>query len=106
MGFNDVVSAVKDQQTLADSVSATVTSSGDTTILTPSTGKRLEVTFLSSMSDPTASTAPVIKVLLGTQELHRGYVIHHRCILLGAVDAPLKVNLSIAGTVTFSAHVK
>ena len=80
-------------------VVATVTSAGDTVVYTPSAGKRIRVYWTYAINDPAASSAPLIKVFLGTDEKFRVYAVSKRQQMTGAVDAPLIVNLSTAGSV-------
>lgn len=80
-------------------VVATVTASGDTTIHTPAAGMRIRVHWIYAINDPTSSSPPLIKVLLGAVEKFRVYALSKRQVMTGAVDAPLKINLSGAGSV-------
>jgi hypothetical protein len=80
-------------------VVATVTASGDTTIHTPAAGMAIRVHWIYAINDPTAATAPLIKVSLGAVEKYRVYALSKRQLMTGAADAPLVVNLSAAGTV-------
>jgi hypothetical protein len=86
----------------------TVTAAGDTDILAPAAGHRLRVQWVSAVSDPSASTAPLITVKFGAAgtgyELYRQYAISHRETFDGATDQHLFVNLSQAGTVPVTVH--
>lgn len=79
-------------------VVATVTAAGDTTIYTPSAGKRLRVYWSYAVSDP-AGSSPLIKVLLGGTERFRVYALSKRQQMTGPVNGALVVNLSATGSV-------
>lgn len=89
------------ERTLLDA-QATVTSSGSTTIVTPAEGKFLRLWWVYAINDPTASTAPIIKVFTGADERYRAYAISKTQRIDGAVDAPLIVDLSASGVVAVS----
>lgn len=82
---------------------ATVTASGDTTVLTPTSGKRLVVRKIYALNDPASVTPALIKVKLlnddGVEEWIRNYGVLTRQKRTGAVDAPVVINLSVAGSV-------
>lgn len=80
-------------------VVATVTASGDTTIYTPASGKKVRVHWIYAINDPTSSSAPLIKVLFGTTEKFRVYALSKRQLMTGGVNEPLKINLSGTGSV-------
>lgn len=77
----------------------TVTDVGDTDVVTPTSGKRLKIHWVYAINNPTASSAPLIKVILGTTEKFRVYALSKRQLMIGAVDEVLKINLSAAGSV-------
>lgn len=83
----------------------TATSSGDTTIHTPASGKAIRLIWVSAINDPDESSTPLIKILLGNTELYRGYALSHAQVFEGAVDEVLKVNLSAAASVAVTAHL-
>lgn len=97
---NGAVSSVVDsgEQEFAHVV-ATVTSSGDTVLYTPQSGKRLRVRWVYAINDPSASTSPLIKVFLGATEVYRVFAISKRQMITGPVDGVLKINLNTAGSV-------
>lgn len=80
-------------------VVATVTAAGDTTIYTPSAGKRLRVYWSYAISDPASTASPLIKILLGGAEKFRVFALSKRQQMTGPVDGPLVVNLSTSGSV-------
>lgn len=86
-------------------VVASVTAAGDTTIHTPALGKRIRLYWLSALNDPDAASTPLINVRLGALEVYRTYAIAHWEVFDGAVDAPLVVNLSEAGSIAVTAHL-
>lgn len=73
---------------------ATVTAIGDTTVITPTSGKKIRLHWLYAINDPTASSAPLIKVKLGGVELYRVYALSKRQRDTGPTDGTLVVNLS------------
>lgn len=87
-------------------VNFTVTASGDTTIHTPTSGKYVRLYSITAITDPDESTTPLIKVLLGSTEVRRGYAISGWEISDGAVNDVLKINLSGASSVSGTAFIK
>ena len=83
---------------------ATVTSSGNTTILTPSSGKSLRLYWVSAINDPDEAATPLIKISLGAAEIYRVYALAHWEVFTGAADASLTVNLSDAASVAVTVH--
>ena len=77
----------------------TVTASGDTTIYTPASGKRVRLRWLYAINDPGSSASPLIKIFLGAQEKYRVYAVSKRQLTTGPIDGPLIVNLSEAAEV-------
>lgn len=80
-------------------VVATITASGNTTLYTPSAGKRVRLRWIYALNDPDNSTNPLIKIFLGAEEKYRVYAISKRQWTTGPVDGPLIVNLSEAASV-------
>lgn len=85
-------------------VTATATSSGDTTVYTPTAGKKVRLYWISCINDPDSSLTPLVKVKLGSAEFYRGYAIAHWEVFDGATNAALIVNLDEAGSVSITAH--
>lgn len=83
-------------------VSTVVTASGDTTILTPASGKRIRLFRIQAINKPTATTSPLISVKLGGVTIFANYAIALRQKITGAIDGALVVNLSEAGEVAFT----
>lgn len=77
----------------------TVTASGNTTIYTPSPGKRVRLRWLYAINDPGSASSPLIKIYLGDQEKYRVYALSKRQLTTGPIDGPLIVNLSEAAEV-------
>lgn len=75
---------------------ATVTASGNTTVITPAAGKRLRVYWVYAVPDPDSSDSPLIKVSLGATEIYRAFAISHAQRFTGAADGTVVVNLSAA----------
>lgn len=84
-------------------VTATVSASGDTTIATPAAGKAIRLHWFYAINDPTATSAPLLKVKLGAVEIYRAWALSKRQRKTGAVNDPLVLNLSIGGTVAVTA---
>lgn len=84
----------------------TVTSSGNTIVHTPASGKRIVLYWVSAINDPDQSSAPLIKISIGSLECYRTYAVAHWEIFIGEIDASLVVNLSEAASVALTAHIK
>lgn len=82
---------------------ATVTASGNTTVYTPAAGKAIRLRWIYAINDPTANTAPLIKISLGGQEIYRAWALSKRQRITGPVDGPLVINLSTAANVAVTA---
>lgn len=80
-------------------VVGTITSSGNTTVYTPSAGKRIRLRWLYAINDPGSAASPLIKVFLGAEEKYRVYAVSKRQMTTGPVDGSLVVNLSEAAEV-------
>lgn len=78
---------------------ATVTASGSTTLYTPAAGKRICLHWSYAISDPSASSNPLIKIFLGAEEKFRVYALSKRQTVTGPKDGALIINLSAAGSV-------
>lgn len=87
-------------------ITATVASSGDTIIHTPAAGKRIRLYWVSAINDPTALSAPIIRILIGATEYYRVYAVAHWEVFTGDPDEELIVNLSTAGNVQVTAHIE
>ncbi len=87
-------------------VVATVTASGDTTVFTPSAGRRVRLRWIYALNDPGSSATPLIKVFLGAEEKFRVYAISKRQFVTGPVDGALKINLSEAASVAVTALIE
>lgn len=86
---------------------AQVTASGNTTILTPTTGKKLDVRWVTALNDPDQTNAPrIIVKFAGGLELYRSYAIAHWEKFVGATNEALVVNLDQAGDVAVTIHYK
>lgn len=83
----------------------TATAVGDTTIYTPAAGKAITLYWISAVNDPTASSAPVIKIKIGTTEIYRTFAVSHWEPFTGAPNEALIVNLSASGNVQITAHI-
>lgn len=92
-----------------DPVTATVTASGDTVIRTPAAGNRIDLYWASAVNrDDNAQPSIQIKLASDSdpdRECYRLPVLGHWEKFVGAVDAPLIVNLSTAALVDVTAHI-
>lgn len=84
----------------------TATNAGDTIVYTPAIGKRIRLRWIYAINDPTASTAPVISVKLGTQEIYRVYALSKRQKVTGPINGQLIINLSVPGNVQVTALIE
>ena len=80
-----------------------VTTSGDTTIHTPASGKRIRLRWMYCVSDPSDNSPPLITVSLGLVPLYKVYALSKRQTKTGSVDGSLIVNLSSSGSVAVTA---
>ena len=80
-------------------VVATVTALGDTTVYTPTSGKRIRVYWSYAVTDPGSSASPLIKISMGGIEKFRVYALSKRQQMTGPVDGALVVNLSTTASV-------
>lgn len=87
-------------------VNFTVTAAGDTTIHTPASGKAVVLYSITALTDPDQSTTPLIKVLIGSTEVRRGYAVSGWEISTGAADEVLKINLDGTSSVSGTAFIK
>lgn len=86
---------------------ATVSTSGDTTIRVPDSGKSITLYWVYAITDNTGGSNPIIQIKLGSTEVYRmiGGLAHWEPFV-GAPDEPLVVNLSTSGTnVVFTFHI-
>jgi len=86
--------------------SITATSSGDNTIKTPSSGKKLRIKLVDIWNNGTTDTTVYLRFATGTARFKKllaaktGFIVNLiGCNLEGGVDEALNVNLSAAGTV-------
>lgn len=84
-------------------VVATVTAVGDTVVYTPAAGKAVRLRWIYAINDPTATTAPLIRVSLGGQEIYRAWALSKRQRVTGPVDGDLVINLSGVANVAVTA---
>ncbi len=76
---------------------------GNNTVYTPAVGKRIRLHWIYAVNDPTASAAPLIKVLLGGTEYYRVYAVSKRQQITGPINGALIINLNVAGNVAVTA---
>ena len=106
----DRFNGVLEEQPVTDSgereythVVITATASGNTTIHTPAANKRIRLRWIYAINDPTALTAPLIKISLGATEIYRVYALSKRQRVTGPVDGALVINLTGSGNVAVTA---
>lgn len=99
----DDVDVADSGERLYTHVTATVTASGDTTVHPPASGKRIRLRWIYAINDPSDASPPLIRVRLGATEIYRVWALSKRQLVLGAVDAPLIINLDDTGKVAFTA---
>lgn len=80
-------------------VVGSVTASGNTTIYTPSAGKRIRLRWQYAINDPGSTASPLIKIFLGAEEKYRLYALSKRQMTTGPVNGALIINLSEAADV-------
>ncbi len=84
-------------------VTATVTASGDNTIYTPASGKKVRLRWIYAINEPTAATSPLMKIRLGANEIYRVWALSKRQMKTGPTNGALIVNLSATGNVAVTA---
>lgn len=87
----------------------TVTSSGGTTLITPTLGKAIRMFWVSAMNSPANDNNPLLKIGFGegtnvTSEKYRTYAVAHYEKFEGAVNENLNINLSTTGSVAVTIH--
>jgi len=82
----------------------TVTSSGDTTLITPGSGNAIRLFWVTAINDPDDSSTPLITIKLGASEVYRTYALAHWEVFVGAADESLVCNLDGAGDVAVTVH--
>lgn len=105
LAIGDLANNERDQGGLIP-LTATVTSAGDTTLLTPSPGSQIKVMWAYAVNDPDQATTPVVAFKFGSTEFYRVFAVSHWEPFTGAVDEPLVVNLSDAGSVAITVHYR
>lgn len=86
---------------------AQVTASGDTTILTPTSGQKIRVYWVSAINDPDATASPRIRIGFNgaSDYLYNGYAIAHWEVFTGNTNQALVCNLDEAnGAVAITVH--
>ena len=84
-------------------VVATVTASGNTTVHTPAAGRRVRLRWMYAINNPSSSSTPLIRILLGAEEKYRVFALSKRQTVTGPVNGALIVNLSTTGSVAVTA---
>lgn len=84
-------------------VVATVTNTGDTTVYTPASGKKIRLHWLYCIGDPATDPAPLINIKLGATPIYRVYALSKRQLKTGPIDGSLIFNLSSSGSVAVTA---
>jgi hypothetical protein len=76
-----------------------VTTSGQTNLIVPATGKRIRLYWVYAINDPAASTSTKITIKLGNEIQYVAWAISKRQQLTGPIDGELSVTLSNPGDV-------
>lgn len=88
-------------------VTATVTSMGDTTVYTPTLGKRLRLHWIYTINDPAATAQALIGVFIGATRHFLTFGVAKRQRITGGVDEALVINLDRVGaTVAVTAFIE
>lgn len=88
-------------------VTATVTAIGDTTVYTPTLGKRLRLHWVYTINDPAASAQALIGVFIGTSRHFLTFGVAKRQRITGSVNEALIINLDRSGaTVAVTAFIE
>lgn len=80
-----------------------VTGSGNTTIYTPASGKRIRLWRAYALNDPSTDTPRLITIKIGSKVHSITYGVMMRQKFTGGVNDTLVVNLSGTGQVAFTA---
>lgn len=86
-------------------ITAEITSSGDTTVHTPSDPSKSIKLFWCTAINRNPSANPAITIKIGSLELYKVVAVSHWEIFQGAPGDSLIVNLSEGATVDFTAHI-
>lgn len=84
----------------------TVTATGPTTVYTPASGKRVLLRGVQALNDPDVANAAEIRVLLGGEEIHRGYAIASSKRKTGPVGGAVAIQLSNASSVSGTLYLE
>lgn len=87
--------------------SATIAAAGNTTVITPATGKRIELLWVSFIPNADNAAANLVRIGHGpassiTVQAYEGYALAHWEPILGAVNARVIVNLATAEPVSLN----
>lgn len=87
---------------------ATMTAAGNTTLVTPATGKFLRLVWILAVPNPDNLNANLIRIKFGTSgsSLYEGYAMAHWEVFDGAVNAPLVVNTQTAEAISVTVHYR
>lgn len=83
-----------------------VSTMGPTLIHSPSAGKRIYVRSTSALNDPDTPNSADISVILGGEEIHRGYAIASARRFTGPVDGVLEISLSNGSEVSGTIYIE
>lgn len=101
--------AMADEDINDTPVPFTFTAAGPNDIHAPPAGKAMRLHRIRALSDPDASDAVELRLMLGAVELQRGYVIDYKpskALRDGAVDGSLTLVLGGNGSVSGTAYVE
>ncbi len=87
---------------------STISTSGDTIAITPTTGKSIRVFWVSFVPNPDNTSAVLVKIGFGTTtistEIYRGYAMAHWEVFTGSINEQLIINTSLSQSVAFTIH--
>jgi len=84
----------------------TVGSAGESFVISPAAGKRVEILWVYALTDPDSATSPLITIKLGGTAIYSVYAIAHTQVFRGPVNGSVSVTLSEAATVAVTIHYK
>lgn len=83
---------------------ATLNTSGDNTVITPASGKRIRIFWVAFVPDSDNATANLVTVSIGATAIYKGYALAHWEVFTGAADETVVINLANTGTVAVTIH--
>lgn len=84
--------------------SGVLTTSGDTTVITPASGKRIRLFWVAFVPNSDNSAANLVTIKIGATTYYTGYAMAHWEVFTGAVNDTVKVNLANTQAVAVTIH--